>query len=84
MKEDIRSTNIMELLGQIHSDIAVIQTDVDWLKKMNSKDHDAINSHLKNLNGQVVKNTAFRHRGATYVAIFALVTPFILNYLLNL
>ena len=51
--------------------------------KNNEDAHTKVNKHLENLNGQTSKNTAFRNRGAVYVAIFAFIVPTVITYLLN-
>lgn len=81
---NLHHTNIMEMLGRIHADIAVLQTDTGNLKDVNSKEHKEITDHLAKLNGQVAKNTAFRYKGAVYVAVFAFIVPFAITYLLNI
>ena len=41
--------------------------------EQNQKDHDAVNLHLKTLNGQVAKNTKWRESWKTVVAVVAIV-----------
>jgi len=39
----------------------------------NTEDHCQINAHLKTLNGQVAKNSAFRQRGVVIIGILSVV-----------
>jgi len=84
MNEIRKSEGVMEALGRIHSNIAVLDTKLDAMKEANDKEHKAINDHLTKLNGQVAKNSAFRYKGAVYVGVFAFLIPFAVSYLFTL
>ena len=46
---NIRESNIMEALGNIHKDIATIQNDVDWIKKsLEATQADILNKDAEN------------------------------------
>jgi len=49
----------------------------------NDKDHKGTNDHLKELNGQVIKNTKFRWQAIVYGGLIIIVTPIIINKVLD-
>ena len=77
----LQHTGIMEVLGEIHKNIAVLDNKLDNLKESNDKEHLAIDTHLTNLNGQVVKNTKFRWQVIAYVPVASVFLSAIISFL---
>lgn len=61
--------------GELAVMIKGIREVMDLQFAQNNKDHNAVNSHLKTLNGQVIRNTKFRTRwSGAYIVITVLAT----------
>ena len=69
---------------------AVLSSKLDSLRELmevkfgeNQKEHKRVNTHLKELNGQVLKNTKFRWQAAVYGCIAIIIVPLLLKEILD-
>ncbi len=51
--------------------------------KYNDRFHASMENHLKQLNGQVAKNSSFRLRAVGFIAVLGILLPIAVTYLLN-
>jgi len=57
---------------------------IDVKFDQNQKDHDAVNEHLRKLNGQVATNTKFITVMKSYGAVFMFVIPLAISLFVKL
>ena len=74
-------TGLKELVELKFSAIEEAQRDH---KIQDEKDHAVLAKHLAKLNGQVAKNTEWRIRGITFVAIITFIVPLAISVLFQI